>query len=49
MTLIEKELLNLKFENDSYEEELYEILSELLDKSCQCFEIYDDHEVCGFC
>lgn len=43
--LLEQELSNLKFEDNSFEEGRFEILTELLDKSCQCFEVFEEHEV----
>ncbi|KAH7727201.1 Protein Y53F4B.11 [Aphelenchoides avenae] len=41
---VETALTSLKYDDRSLEEDRVEILGELLDKACQGFEIYDEHE-----
>lgn len=37
--------MDLKFEDNSIEEDRQEIFGELIDKACQGFDIYDEHHV----
>lgn len=38
-------LVGIKYEDRSLEEDRVDIMSELLDKATQSFEIYDEHQV----
>lgn len=37
--------MNLKFEENSIEEDRQEIFGELIKKACEAFDVYDEHQV----
>lgn len=46
ITALEGLIKDIKWEDRSVEEDRYDIISELMDKALQGFEINDEHEVC---
>jgi hypothetical protein len=48
VTVLEELVKSVKWEDGSVEEDRYDIISELMDKAMQGFEINDEHAVCIF-